>query len=48
MVVLGFEDGKDVGECGDEGLFVAVGHGSDDDGVDVVDVCHKYVLYVLE
>ncbi len=42
------QDVEDVGECGDEGGICSRGHGTDDDGVEVINICNENVLHVFE
>ena len=45
VIVAGGESGKDVGEGVDHGAISLGGHGAHEDGVEVVNVCHKNVLH---
>ena len=48
VIVTGGESGEDVGEGVDHGAIILGGHGAYEDGVEVVNVCHKNVLHRLE
>ncbi len=45
LVVMRAEDGKYLGEGGNEQGVGAAWHGSHDDGIDVVDIRHKKYCY---
>ena len=48
VIVTGGESGEDVGEGVDHGAIILGGHGAHEDGVEVVNVCHKNVLHRSE
>ncbi len=47
-VLAGVEDGKNVCECCNHSTIVFGRHGTDKDGIQVVNVCHKHILHVAE
>ncbi len=48
LIVSHPEYGEDLGEGSNHGGVSAGRHWSDNDGVEVIDICHKDVLHVLE
>ncbi len=48
LVAAGCEGGKNFGEGGNHGSIVLGGHSRHTDGIEVVDVRHKYVLHGFE
>ncbi len=47
-MAAGCEGGKNFCEGGNLGNVVLGGHSMHNDGVEVVDLCHKYVLHEFE
>ncbi len=45
---MSIEVGKYVRECYNHGTIGFGRHGTDKDGIQVVDVCHKHILHVAE
>jgi hypothetical protein len=47
-IPMGVEVGKNVRECCNHGTIGFGGHGVDNDRIQVIDVCHKHILHVVE